>query len=470
MKTKNFLSMAALALVGAVMMSCSSEDELQAQAPQQPENNNKAVTLTTTISLSEGATDGASRRALAADGTKTFAVGEQVALSYWRTDISQWDKALSQALTVDDISADGKSAKLTFTLTSPEANGAIRYVYPAAMADSYGQVDYSNLSTQDGTLATLSSSLDLAVYEGNLVGTELPANITLTNQLAILAITLKDIDGSNNITGDITGLTLNDGTNSYTVTRSAAAGPIYVAIQPTSDATIWINATADSKKYVKTLTKTYESGNGYSVSWRMATIGDVILSDGKFAKAGTDGAIALITYVGNDAETDATYKHGLALALKNANSSIKWCFYDNADCPGTAYEDASHDMAGIANTDALVASSHSHQAANAARNFKYNDVVASGTHPSSTSAWFLPTVGQWKKMINACKNVLGTNNNYTDLRDAFSTRGGTNIGTGEYWSSNERTKMYAWAFDFNHGSWSSDNKTTYGAVRAAIAF
>ena len=67
-------------------------------------------------------------------------------------------------------------------------------------------------------------------------------------------------------------MTLSDGTNTYAVTRSAAAGPIYVAIQPTSSAAISVIATDGTNLYGKSLTrKTYAASNGYSVSWRMTS-------------------------------------------------------------------------------------------------------------------------------------------------------------------------------------------------------
>ena len=75
MKTmKNFLSMAALALMGTMMTGCSSDDIFD--NPQQPENASKVVTLTTTVGLDGGATT----RALTETGVKTFAVGERVAV------------------------------------------------------------------------------------------------------------------------------------------------------------------------------------------------------------------------------------------------------------------------------------------------------------------------------------------------------------------------------------------------------
>ena len=270
MKTMRFLSMAALALVGAVMTGCSSDDNF-IDEPQQPENKSNVVTLTTTVSLDGGA---ATTRALTAAGVKTFAAGETMALVYKNTS-SETVKAVSVALTDGDITNEGKSATFTFELTNPDRTQDVTYIYPAAMANADGSENYDALATQDGTLATLSSSLDLATSTGAWTdGTSLPA-ATLVNQLAILAITLKDnaTPTANDITSTITGMTLSDGTNNYSVTRSATAGPIYVAIKPTTSANITVTATDGTTNYTKSLTgKTYAVNNGYSVSWRMAVV------------------------------------------------------------------------------------------------------------------------------------------------------------------------------------------------------
>ena len=268
MKTMRFLSMAALALVGAVMTGCSSDDNF-IDEPQQPENKSNVVTLTTTVSLDGGA---ATTRALTAAGVKTFATGETMALVYKNTS-SATVKVVSTALTDGDITNAGKSATFTFEMTDPDRTQDVTYIYPAAMANADGSENYDALATQDGTLETLSSSLDLATYTGAWTdGTSLPA-ATLENHLAILAITLKDnaTPTANDITSTITGMTLSDGTNNYSVTRSATAGPIYVAIKPTTSANITVTATDGTTNYSKSLTgKTYAANNGYSLSWRMA--------------------------------------------------------------------------------------------------------------------------------------------------------------------------------------------------------
>ena len=277
-KTMRFLSMAALALVGAVTVGCSSDDNI-IDEPQQPESKSNVVTLTTTVSLDGGA----QTRALTSGGVKTFAAGETMALVYKNTS-SATVKVVSTALTDGDITNDGKSATFTFELTNPDKAQNVTYIYPAAMTNNDGTVNYDALASQDGTLATLSSSLDLGTCSAAWYGSSLPV-ATLVNELAILAITLKNSTGTSDITSTITGMTVSDGTNTYAITRSAAAGPIYVAIQPTSSASIEVTATDGTTDYTKSLTgKTYAAGNGYSVSWRMAEVVHLFTIDNKGTK------------------------------------------------------------------------------------------------------------------------------------------------------------------------------------------
>lgn len=262
-KTMRFLSMAALALMGAMMTGCSSSDDSIADIPQQPENTSKkTVTLTTTVGLDAGATT----RALTGEGVKTFAEGEQMAVVY--NNGTSAVKAVSRALEAGDITDEGKTASFTFDLETPNTSVDVTYIYPAAMANSDGSINYAALATQDGTLTTLSSTLDLATGGGAWDEGKLPGG-TLQNQLAILACTIKKHAGED-FTSSITGMRVSDGTNTYTVEREAADGPIYVAIRPTDAATINVTATNATRTYYKTLAaKTYEASNGYPVSWKM---------------------------------------------------------------------------------------------------------------------------------------------------------------------------------------------------------
>ena len=267
MKTmKKFLSMAALAMVGAMTVGCTNEDNVIDQAQTATKNN--VVTQTVTVGLGEQA----ATRALAIDYgektlTKTFKAGDQIAVIYQNTS-DKLVKVETTALTDDDITAEGKSAKFTVTMTDPKENGTLKYIYPAAMAGAT-DVDYTKLNSQDGTLASLASNLDLATFEGTLTGTELPASASLTNKLAILALTIKDnATTPNDITSTITSMTISDGTNSYSITGKDDDGHIYAAIQPTT--AFSCIATDGTNNYAKSLTsKDYQADNIYNLGLKM---------------------------------------------------------------------------------------------------------------------------------------------------------------------------------------------------------
>ena len=273
---KKFLSMAALAMVGAVMTGCSSEDNVIDQAQTATKNN--VVTQTVTVGFDEQA----ATRALAIDYTaktltKTFKADDQIAVIYQNTS----NELVKETVTIaaGDISTDGKSATFTVTMTDPKENGTLKYIYPAAMAGAT-DVDYTKLNSQDGTLASLASNLDLATFDGTLTAAkELPASASLTNKLAILALTIKNSDGTNDLTSTITGMTLSDGTNSYSITGKDTDGHIYAAIQPTSGANISCFATTASGNYAKSLTgKTYAFNNIYNLGLKMEQPTDIVLS------------------------------------------------------------------------------------------------------------------------------------------------------------------------------------------------
>ena len=276
-------SIAALVLLGVFAAGCSGQKE----AIPEPDGDDGIVVLTTTIGLDE------STRALTADGVKTFAPGDQVAVVYPATVVYQSletdipVKAVSKPLTAGDIFDNGKKALVTIPLMRPKAGGEVSVIYPAAMAKSmdsfaeggvflggveysiFSELDYSVLDNQDGTLSSL-AGIDLSVYTGTLTPeAKLPASITLSNQLAVAAFTLEDENGSD-ITASVTKLYFNDGVNGYTVSRTAGEGPIYLAMQPVSaDRTISMSAHA-GYDYAKTVTgKTLDAGKLYPVEVSM---------------------------------------------------------------------------------------------------------------------------------------------------------------------------------------------------------
>lgn len=277
---KKFLSMAALAMVGAMTVGCTSEDNVIDQAQTATKNN--VVTQTVTVGFDEQA----ATRALAIDYgaktlTKTFKADDQIAVVYQNTK----DELVKETVTLTDgdISTDKKSATFTVSMTDPKASGTLKYIYPAAMAGAT-DVDYTKLNTQNGTLTSLASNLDLATFEGTLTAaSELPASASLTNKLAILALTIKN-SGGTELTG-ITGMNIIAGTNSYSITGKDGDGHIYAAIQPTIGANISYFATDGTKNYTKAVTgKTYAADNIYNLGLKMTDASVVSLkgvSEGK---------------------------------------------------------------------------------------------------------------------------------------------------------------------------------------------
>ena len=470
-KTFRYLSMAALLVVGAIMTGCSSDDNID--NPQQPANKDNVVTLTATVSLDGGAgTRAITPGGTAADPwTKTFESTNKIAVIYKNGEGTQ--KAESGTLT---LSADGTKATFTVSLTNPTSNSAIRYIYPASMAktpatsatitDDAATIDYSGLlSSQDGTLATL-ANYDLAVFDGSLSGTDLPASATLANPLAICKFTLTD--GSDGITSKVNSLTISDGTNAYAVTPSALDA-IYVAMKPANGNIAFTARTSDSKTYFKTATGTSLVASKLYTNITVGSmvelaLGKVFCSDGSVyadASAATTAGktpVAKIAYLGNDAETSPTntaFKNGLALALEDVSDKKTWCSQTSVTCLGNQYDNSTkfNDLAGIANTDALVGhNSHTHAAASAARDYN------SGTHPAGTSAWFLPSAGQWDKMIGS--TGLGLSNLGLLVSASYSS----------YWSSSEREDYVAWYFYVNNGDWNFYDKDHARQVRACLAF
>lgn len=261
MKTIKYLSMAALLVVGAIIMSCSTSDDM----PGEDQPKSQTVTVTTTISLNSGA----ETRALDADGHKTFAAGDMIAVIYKNTS-NVTVKATSTALDGANISSDKKTATFTVTLDNPQA-GTVDYVYPAAMANDDGTM--ASIDSQDGTLATIQSKYDYARGSGTMTvsGTNatLPSNVSLVNQLAICKFTIKN-SGGTDITSSINNLTISDGTNNYAVTPSSALSTIYVAMKPVDSKTITLNATAGGAGYVKTVTgQTLNASKFYPINVTM---------------------------------------------------------------------------------------------------------------------------------------------------------------------------------------------------------
>ena len=218
----NFFCGAVLCIAMVVMMGCSKDEE-------QSVASGKVVVSTTTIELERGAAS----KHLDESGTKTFADGEKIAVVYENTG-SEMVKA-EVTLTAGDISNGGKSVIITVAMTDPKANGTVKFIYPASMANTDGTVNYSGLyKGQNGTMATLSNNFDLAVCNSTLTASaELPANPVLTNQLSVCKFTLQNTANSQDMTSSVTKLTVKHGADVYFVSPATAGQTTFwVAVKP----------------------------------------------------------------------------------------------------------------------------------------------------------------------------------------------------------------------------------------------
>ena len=465
--------MAALAMLGAMTVSCSSDnDELLSE---QPVNKDNVVTMTLTVNMDEAGT-----RALTEGGVKTFAAGDKIAVIYKRSG-SGTVQVESEALTADA----GNSATFTVTLTNPTASSKFRIVYPAAMAEIGGNgadpnndnatLNFTKLcSQQDGTLATLGSTFDVATYDGTLTSSAtLPSGtFSLTNKLSIAKFKISD--GTDDITGNITKLNIVAGSDAYNVTTTTGKTYIYVAMKPYTGA-LTINANTSDKSYYKsvasgTLTlshitpinltvaeKTAQDGVALASVNDDAYLGWVVWSNGKAydpAKAmpTTGSAQGMIGYVGSA----SSCTHGLAIALEDVSSNLlSWnnTGTNNNSMTASAWcseWNTSHSVTGITES------------------------------PSATAGWRLPSPTDFGSMFQACGGDAATvptsegtwtNCNYGTFCTKLLNAGGANM-TQYYWTSqqtNWSTIMYYY-YSFESKWFFSNTHETPRFVRAVLAF
>ncbi|MBP5506796.1 MAG: hypothetical protein J6Y23_02975 [Prevotella sp.] len=466
--------MAALALM---TVACSNDDN-DIQTPAEQPAKSEGIPFTATISIGESA----STRALDEDtGNKkivaTWETGEKVALIY----TAGSTPAITNATVTKQT--DG-TATISTELEAGATNGSdVTIIYPAIVVDPTTRDVVANLlAAQDGTLTgtggtSIAEKYDVRKGTGKLSISDGKATVnngtagtpvSLTNQNAIFKLTLKDIDATADVSA--TSVIISDQTGKVTTVTPASGyeKAMYVALPTTATTLKFLVTGSDSKKYFNMASSLTLSASYYQSTIELATVGHVIASNGKCYKddAATPGgntAVAKIVYLGDDAETSPTntaFKNGLALALEDISGTKTWCSQYSATCLGTGHQfdseaGAKGDMAGIDNTDYLIdhaPAGHTHAAASAAKGYN------SGTHPAGTSAWFLPSAGQWDKMFTAASG-------YANLKTNVDLQGGTS-----YWSSTEFSSSIAWYFYSNSGYWSFEDKGRGYQVRACLAF
>ena len=283
---KHFLSMAALAIVGTIMSSCSSSDEI-VNAPQ-PESK----TITQTITVNQDADAAETRAVDPTTGVMTFTADDKIWVLYKQSD-NLVDAVTSSACTLSD---GGKKATFTVTFSEPKTDSPIRIIYPGSLTKTYPvhqdfditddswTIPSNCYDNQDGTIDGENglNKHALAVYDGALIGTDLPTNAMLKNRGTILALTIQNADGSADITSTIGKLVIQVSGESrdYTITPPSPAttfpdAPIYVAMRPMENKDITFTAyygAGNASTVTKTVTsRTLARNNIYPVNLRMGT-------------------------------------------------------------------------------------------------------------------------------------------------------------------------------------------------------
>ncbi len=479
---KNILWFAVVLLTAFVGVSCSNEDILSEVPTPNPSKEvaENIVTFTATLD----AKGGSGMRAVSASGATTWVENEEILISYKNTsNVSQEAKA-----TVKSVDANGK-ATITAPLVDPKDGCEVNFYYPYESWKMTSTIDFA--SGQDGTLSTLSQYFDRAMddsyktfvpYTLSVSGgvATLPSGINMVNQNVIWKLSFTD--GTTTITSAITKLEIHasaGGTTDYTITPTTPITDyFYVAMGDLSNDDIVITAYTSTGMYRRAKSNiTLEMGKIYTTTGLALTkveVGKVIGADGNIyadADAATTAgatARAMITYVGNDNCESAPYNHGLALALSDANGGSTCQWKTSRTDAGHTYKQTSENSNFIIESGLQYNAMHDNDEYPA---FKYAMANNGTAAPTGCSAWFLASGYQWKHMVNACKNVLGTKNSYWDLRDGFSGVGGTNLQSSDYWSSTESGTIYGWECFFGPGSgFYVDLRDTNFYVRSALAF
>lgn len=243
MKTSiRILSLAVLALA---MAACSNDMEQPTAVQPAPGNAGEGIPFSATIS-----TGSATTRALKEEKgiiISTWAKSEQVALIH---------NDVVDVMTIENEPDENGNVTITGTLSvTPKDNDDVIVVYPASAVDKDEKaVKPSLLTTQDGTLANIATSLNLrqsdgATFkvEGELTAT-LNGTVTLANQIAIVKFSLSD--GNSALAAK--QFVIKDGSDNVltTVTPSTPASDLYVAMAPASEATFRLEASDGTFLYI----------------------------------------------------------------------------------------------------------------------------------------------------------------------------------------------------------------------------
>ena len=489
MKTTKILVTVALALL--MSASCGKFNNDIAITPDQPAEA-EGIPFSATIRIDKGP----DTRALADNGTTieaTWANGEQVALIY---SVSGTPYKTDATVTAN---IDGTATISTTLQAGAEDGEDVTIIYPATAADgTTGNLKSDVLAEQNGLLTgegSISQKYDVRTGLGKLSisggaatinNGSLGTTVALTNQFSIFKFMLTDVAG--NADKAASQFIISDDSDNVitTVTPISATNTLYVAL-PVMSGIYWFNAIVGGKPHIAraVVGTATTAGNFYHTTIKLATIGDVILSNGKFAEKGTSGERAVIAYVGR---VENYFNHYLALALSESQVG-----YVQEWKNGIKYVNLYAASNAITIGETTYNSSTTGPGPNEYNCYdivESNDGTTSATATASRTGWRLPTVTDWRYVFQGLcggageftpTNPAGVSRNMQygngkTLRDAINTAcGNSALSDGYYWCSSEYT-MYSndgvWRYSFYYSSWDTTNKINggYAFARAVFAY
>lgn len=257
MKRHLFQSIFVLCLIAAFSLaSCNRMEENpdNAQEIQQPAGIAFTATLAPkgenpqTKAISSGIDDNGKEILNVA-----WAEGEQVAVYYQKTD----DSYATATATVGTPNGDG-SAPITATLTDAKG-GTAKFIYPATLANTTGDIDEAALLSQNGNLTGangISTKFDAATGEGTITvsgsAASVSGTVTMTNRVCICKFHFDIVESAGGASGpesEFSLVIIRDGNgHTYTITSDRQgdfstrgfkrSDDIYIALFPVSGKTV----------------------------------------------------------------------------------------------------------------------------------------------------------------------------------------------------------------------------------------
>ena len=415
-------------------------------------------------------------------------VGTTITISGW-TDSNPVNTTSGGEFTIADIPAQ------TYSVSGSTPAVTVSYQGTQLTSSQYDAYYYSNTAVGTAYVGVLGKGQYAGVH-GVKSFTINKANSSMSNGSGAVSFTSSQ-DANSQISRTIScnGCSVSGYTTSgsgFSVSRSGNTVTVTRTSTNAFSGTVTVTGTGDSNHNAPSSITIGVSGEDTYpfTSVTSSDVGKVLCSNGHVHNTVSDAtssgctASGIICYVGDHGSVDdsnSTYK-GLAIALANCGSYIKWCSQYSVNCLASDY--LTSDVAtaitmknGINATYNLVnktlsgTSGHTHNAAIAANNF-------STARPSGASGWFLPSMGQWNlivKGLTGSSTNLSTSNNSTYQASNVSTKitaaGGTGLHSSYYRSSTEYSAFSAWFVSFNYGlAGSSIKDDTSLYARAVFAF